>query len=322
MTRTSRGPAPCGTAAARALRAALAVLVLVAGVPLLAAAPAQATGYRFWSYWHGAGGGWGFAGVGADSWRLQDGAVEGWRFAVSPTTSSSPRPRGDAAGVWQLAACRTLVAGTGEVRAAVVIDFGDATDYADGQRPPSDPVRVWCGVLPARSTGMDLLNLASGGELRTDGGMVCGISGFPARGCSEAAQEVPRPPTAGATSEPPRTKATQRPTHRPKPSLSTRAPESKSPTAAGTPPTAAATTAPASPSAGVSLAPTSPPAGSPTAASSTGAAVDDVSPTPVVGLPVAAAGATSGPGTPWPALLVAALLAALAGGTYVRRRRR
>lgn len=308
--------------ASRALTTALAlpaVLVAAAGMAVLGASPAHATGYRFWSYWHGDGGSWTFAGVGADSWRLQDGAVEGWRFAVSATTSSSPRPRGTASTVWELAECRDLVAAAGEVRAAVVIDFGGASDYADGQRPPSDPVRVWCGVLPARSTGMDLLNLATGGALRTDGGMVCGISGFPARGCSEAVRDTPSAPTARPTSEPPRAKAsrpaTQQPTHRPKPALSTREPESAAPTttqgATGSEATAPAQTAPSS--AGATTSP---------AASTTGSDPDTGSPTPVVGLPVAATGSTNGAGTPWPAVLVAGLLAVLAGGTYWRRRHR
>lgn len=296
----------------------VAAVVAAAGIPLLAASPAEATGYRFWSSWHGNGAGWDFSGVGADTWRPKDGAVEGWRFAVSATTVSSPRPRADASTVWALPQCRDVRAGAGEVRMAVVIDFGDASDYADDQRPPADPVRVWCGVLPTRSTGMDLLNVASDGALRTNGGMVCGISGFPTRGCGEAVQETTGTPTARATSEPPRAKPTRRPSQQPtqrvRPSPSTQ-PRSTTPATAPTAPRSATTTAPVGPSADSPLVPTGSPASGPDGA-------DAGSPAPVVGLPVAASGTTGGAGTPWPALLVAGLLAALAAGTYLRRRRR
>ena len=80
----------------RAVAAAVGAL-LVAAVTVAAAAPAEAAAYRFWSYWKVVNGAWTFSQVGASA-PVVDGAVEGWRFSVSPDSSHAPRPpmgRGD-----------------------------------------------------------------------------------------------------------------------------------------------------------------------------------------------------------------------------------
>ncbi len=317
---------------ARALGMLVAALVAVAGVPLWGAGPAHAASYRFWSYWHGDTGSWTFSGIGADSWRLKDGAVEGWRFAVSPGTGAAPRPDLRPAEVWNLDACRGKKAGDGEVRAAVVIDFGEPGAYADGQQPPSDPVRVWCGVLPTRSTGMDLLNAATSGSLRIDGGMVCAISGLPSRGCGEVVAD-PAPMRTATPKATPR--ATPRPSKPGKSAGATTPPKPSGPVTSG--PTSGTgrspttpTTTPATAPAGPALDPSAPSPGavagsggvgpSGAAAGTGGSAEDTGAPSPVVGLPVASEADAAG--TPWPAALVVVVLAALAATTYWRRRAR
>jgi hypothetical protein len=46
------------------LRAVLAATVSVLAVTVASAAPAQATSYRYWTYWHGQGSGWVFSSYG------------------------------------------------------------------------------------------------------------------------------------------------------------------------------------------------------------------------------------------------------------------
>ena len=76
-----------GRAGAVALTTALLVAVVVGW-----AAPASASSYRYWSYWHGtSGGGWTFSQVGAQ-YQPAAGSVDGWRFAVSGT-AGSVKPR-------------------------------------------------------------------------------------------------------------------------------------------------------------------------------------------------------------------------------------
>ncbi|MGW7002478.1 SCO2322 family protein, partial [Streptomyces sp. NPDC054933] len=76
-------------------RALLAVPVLAATV-LLTAGPAQADGYRYWSFWGRDGNAWTYAQTGPTMTKPSDGDVEGWRFAVSADSASAAQPRGRA----------------------------------------------------------------------------------------------------------------------------------------------------------------------------------------------------------------------------------
>ncbi|MFZ0325149.1 MAG: SCO2322 family protein [Actinomycetes bacterium] len=168
----------------RTLRA-LGVLVAVAatGSAWLAVAPdrqAQATSYRFWTYWTGGDTGWAFANVGP-SRRPADGAVEGWRFAVSAASSSSAPPRtGSGFG----SVCGSTPAVAGSKRVALVVDFGTTGDAPPGEAPPAG-VTSHCAVVPTTDNGYQVLD-AVVTSLRVEGGLVCGIDAYPARGCGEA----------------------------------------------------------------------------------------------------------------------------------------
>jgi len=74
------------------LRVLLAATVTVLAATVASAAPAAATSYRYWTYWHGQGSSWTFSSYGPAA-RPADGAVEGWRFEVSVATGSSTPPR-------------------------------------------------------------------------------------------------------------------------------------------------------------------------------------------------------------------------------------
>ncbi|KUL55227.1 hypothetical protein ADL22_01750 [Streptomyces sp. NRRL F-4489] len=169
-------------------RARWAVAVLV-GAGLVAgpvAGSAQAQEYRYWSFWDGkpAAGGkaasWAYATEGPGTARPADGAVVGFRFAVSADSGRAavPRPAPDAA-----ALCGTAPAPAGQKRVGVVVDFGTAADAPSGERPPA--ARTGCARVPADASAGEAL-AAAVKPLRYDAnGLLCGIAGYPRSGCAE-----------------------------------------------------------------------------------------------------------------------------------------
>jgi hypothetical protein len=169
--------------------------VLVAALALLlGAAPAQATGYRYWSFWERGGGHWTYATQGPSTVRPDDGAVEGFRFAVSADSADATRPRGTAD-------FGTICAGTaarsGTKRVALVLDFGTPADAPSGETPPAP--RTACARVRPDATTADAL-AAVAGPLRYDSNaLLCAIAGYPHKGCGEqvAAGEPARGTAAG-----------------------------------------------------------------------------------------------------------------------------
>ena len=162
---------------------AVTVAVLLTAAPaVMGGATAQATQYRYWTYWHGTHGAWQFSGVGPAAAVPADGEVEGWRFAVT----EGVRGQGQAPRIAVAAAfrqfCGTRTAAAGQKRVAVVFDFGEAADAPDGQSPPA--ARGTCAVLPAGANGAAVLSQAA--TLRTDRGLVCAIAGYPQGECAPA----------------------------------------------------------------------------------------------------------------------------------------
>ncbi|WP_225849545.1 SCO2322 family protein [Streptomyces sp. HPF1205] len=157
----------------------MAALVLVT----LAAAPARATGYRYWSYWLlGADGAWTYAQTGPAFHTPHDGDVEGWRFAVSrDAADKATRPR-------ETPAFATVCAHTppapGRKRVALVIDAGTDADAPAGETPARGP-RTACARVPEDASSADAL-AAVAKPLRYDSsGILCAIDGYPAAGCGE-----------------------------------------------------------------------------------------------------------------------------------------
>ncbi|MEU3652901.1 SCO2322 family protein [Streptomyces sp. NPDC032161] len=164
-----------GGAAAALLTVLSAVLLAVLG-----AGEAQAAGYRYWSFWEGSGEGWAYATQGPALVRPDDGAVQGFRFAVSEDSQDAARPR-HAPGFAKI--CADTPAEKGSKRVALVIDPGTAADAPDGRTPPA--LRTACAVVaPDASTAEALAAVAK--PLRYDGNaLLCAISGYPASGCGE-----------------------------------------------------------------------------------------------------------------------------------------
>ncbi|MEE1928555.1 SCO2322 family protein [Streptomyces sp. TRM 70351] len=147
---------------------------------LPAAAPAHADGYRYWSFWLRGADGWSYATEGPGTQRPDDGAVLGFRFAVSEEAGSAAEPRG-------AAAFAEVCAGTqpraGHKRVALVIDPGTAADAPGGARPPGP--REECARIPGDGTAADAL-AAAAPPLRYDANaLLCAIAGYPASGCGE-----------------------------------------------------------------------------------------------------------------------------------------
>ncbi|MEV6973365.1 SCO2322 family protein [Kitasatospora sp. NPDC093806] len=153
------------------------VLILL----VLGAAPAQAAGYRYWSFWRWTDGGWAYQQQGPAVHVPADGAVEGWRFAVSPDggrDAARPGTAGDFGTV-----CAATPAEGGRKRVAVVLDFGGAADAPGGETPP-DP-RTACAVVPVRASSAEVLATVAP-PLRYDGnGLLCAIAGYPRAGCGD-----------------------------------------------------------------------------------------------------------------------------------------
>lgn len=157
-----------------------AVSLAVAGV-VAAAGPAQATGYRYWSYWLRSGGAWTYAQTGPAMHVPRDGDVEGWRFAVSrDAAAEAVQPRGTADFA---AICGGTPAAHGRKRVALVIDPGTPADAPGGQPPPAP--RTACARIDSGASSADAL-AAVAAPLRYDSsGILCAISGYPRTGCGE-----------------------------------------------------------------------------------------------------------------------------------------
>ncbi|MET8542940.1 SCO2322 family protein [Kitasatospora sp. NPDC004799] len=205
-------PGGPGGSARRPRRTVAALLLPLLGAVLVlaSAAPAQAAGYRYWSFWRGAeDGSWTYQQQGPAVAVPPDGAVDGWRFALSPDggrDAAKPRAAGSFA-----ALCADTPAQEGRKRVAVVLDFGTAADAgsssgasASGASSPgasspgaSSPAsaadssaavpeqRTACAVVAPRATSAEVL-AAVAPPLRYDtNGLLCAIAGYPKAGCGD-----------------------------------------------------------------------------------------------------------------------------------------
>ncbi|MET9083578.1 SCO2322 family protein [Streptomyces sp. NPDC004237] len=159
-----------------------AVLLLMAAVALCAVAvPAQAVGYRYWSFWERDGSRWTYATQGPSTARPADGSVEGFRFAVSGDSADASQPRGTADFG---SICGGTDAVAGKKRVGLVVDFGTTADAPSGERPPAR--RTACAVVAADATTAEAL-AAVAKPLRYDANaLLCAIAGYPGKGCGEA----------------------------------------------------------------------------------------------------------------------------------------
>ncbi|WP_343243855.1 SCO2322 family protein [Streptomyces sp. SID13726] len=156
-------------------------LSLLTGALLILTAPAaQATGYRYWSFWDRTGTAWTYATQGPSTAVPSDGDVQGFRFAVSEDSGDATKPRGEASFA---KICGSTPSKANRKRVALVLDFGTASDAPSGERPP--PVRTACASVPGDATTAEALAMVAK-PLRYDtNALLCAIAGYPETGCGE-----------------------------------------------------------------------------------------------------------------------------------------
>ncbi|THA83360.1 SCO2322 family protein [Streptomyces sp. A0592] len=166
--------------------AALALGIVLA---LLAAAPALAAGYRYWSFWDGAAGGqWSYASQGPSLARPADGSVQGFRFAVSKdaaTEAAKPRAAADFEAV-----CGATAPAEGRKRVALVIDFGVQADAPSGEVVPQEAPRTACAQVAPEATTAEALAAVAKPLRYNSAALLCAISGYPQHGCGEQIAET------------------------------------------------------------------------------------------------------------------------------------
>lgn len=298
--------------------AAVGAVALALVVP--SAGPASATAYRFWTYWSSTGGSWTYSTTGPA--RVpEDGAVEGWRFQVSLDSGGSRPPR--AAGAFDRV-CGSTPAAAGRKRVAVVVDYGLPTDAPRGSRPPRSAPRGFCAVLVPSANGYAAL--AAGAGIRADdGGLVCALDGYPARGCGEPVEAAPAPAPTRKASAP---AATGAPPRRPAATPATTVRSSAAASSAAGVATGGTPSAVAAPSAAAPTVASTPPpssggasaAGGP-GARPTGSPSPQAEPELALGASARPVATTSGGSGTLTGLLVGLVLVLLVGGGAVLRGR-
>ncbi|HZF88718.1 SCO2322 family protein [Streptomyces sp.] len=162
------------------VRRAAAALLTAALFLSLGTGPAQAAGYRYWSFWDRDGDRWAYATQGPATARPSDGDVQGFRFAVSANSQDAAEPRG--AADFDVICARTP-GRDGRKRVALVLDFGTAADAPSGETPPAR--RTACASVATDATTAEAL-AAVAKPLRYDtNALLCAISGYPEKGCGE-----------------------------------------------------------------------------------------------------------------------------------------
>jgi len=186
----------------RAVRAA-AALVGIAILAMTAIAPAARaeSAYRYWTYWQGNAGAWQFATQGPATSNPADGAVEGWRFAVSGAAGSTQSQPSMSPATAFSDLCGSTPPMSGKKRVALIVDPGYASEAPAGEEPIG--ALSTCVVADENASGYDILR--SQLTVRIEGGLVCGIGGFPAHECAPVIDisEKKAMPANGAVNERP-----------------------------------------------------------------------------------------------------------------------
>ncbi|MFI8945554.1 SCO2322 family protein [Streptomyces sp. NPDC053750] len=157
------------------------VLFFLAAFLLIGSAgQAQATGYRYWSFWERDGDHWTYATQGPSLARPSDGDVQGFRFAISENSGDAAQPRGTADFA---TICAKTPAKDGSKRVALVLDFGTASDAPSGETPPAG--RTACASVPPDATTADALAAVAGPLRYNTNALLCAIAGYPKSGCGE-----------------------------------------------------------------------------------------------------------------------------------------
>ncbi|MFC4957217.1 SCO2322 family protein [Streptomyces mauvecolor] len=176
--------------------ASFAALLLALAALAAGTGPAQAAGYRYWSFWDLAGNNWTYATQGPASAHPGDGSVQGFRFAVSADSKDASQPRTTPSFE---AVCGTTPTKDGTKRVALVIDFGTPQDAGQGETPPAP--RNACAQVSPDATSADALAAVAKPLRYNSAALLCAIGGYPRTGCGEQVSD----PSAAKPAEPAKT---------------------------------------------------------------------------------------------------------------------
>ncbi|KRF11408.1 hypothetical protein ASG90_16790 [Nocardioides sp. Soil797] len=186
----------------RSLRSTIATTVslFLAGL-VIAVTPTSAHAadvYRYWAYFSATDGAFVAQEVGPSSSNPKDGSIEGYRYAAPADFNNPNVPRADLSTVTFDSVCGDKEAEADQKRVAVLIDYGVEADAAKGAEVPTP--EALCAVVDKQATGLQTLQ-AVAPDLRTEkssyGPSLCGISGYPATGCSSDTAEKGTPADEG-----------------------------------------------------------------------------------------------------------------------------
>jgi hypothetical protein len=163
-------------------------VALAFGVLALGAGTAHAdTGYKYWNYFHVENGKYVFAKTGPSGYTPRNGSVEAFRYGLSTGTSSGLQPRTEPTTYSFDDVCAGAKAQSGQKRVGVLIDYGAQAEAPSGETPPKP--RAACAVVPAKASGQGVLETVAKVRLQKD--FLCGIDGYPAKGCSVTVKNAP-----------------------------------------------------------------------------------------------------------------------------------
>jgi hypothetical protein len=167
--------------------ASFLVLALVGVLTSLLTAPtAQAASYRYWTYWTASNDAWEFRQIGPAANIPKDGAVEGWKFAISSLNGDEQaKPAFTSVDTFQVI-CGSTPALPDKKRVALVVDPGMMQAAPQGEKPGA--LTSTCVQIDTNATGYNVLRSAM--PVRTSNGFICGIDGYPTIECADVADNA------------------------------------------------------------------------------------------------------------------------------------
>jgi len=160
-------------------------------------APANATDYyRYWTYFQVKGDTYVASQKGVGAFVPKDGSIDAYRYAAPQDYKEPNLPRVDLTEVTFDAVCGDTEAADGNKRVAVIIDYGVEAD-AEGQEVP-EPTAA-CASVPTTATGLQVLDAVADVRSKSSsmGPLLCGIDGYPAKGCADQVTTTATPADRG-----------------------------------------------------------------------------------------------------------------------------
>lgn len=125
--------------------------------------------------------------TGAADVKAEDGQVQGWRYitaGMEVTPDLAPRTDETFETI-----CANVEKKEGIARVALVVDFGDASDYSIAEDAAGD-LTTKTSCVEINDGDPSSLLLGTNFEVREESGMICGVNNLPAAGCGEEV-EIP-----------------------------------------------------------------------------------------------------------------------------------